>query len=181
MEIGTERLLLRTWRRGDELALVRNVNHRAVWRNVGDSIPHPYGPSDAAAFLSLVEREERTWHLAIVADGQPVGGVGLYRFAGLKRFTAEAGYWLGPEHWGRGFASEALAGLVEATFVMSDVERIEAHVFVWNPGSCRVLEKCGFQRDAVLRRASFKDGELVDELLYSRLRAEARQPLATTP
>ncbi len=148
------------------------MNHRAVWRNVGDSIPHPYGRQDAEAFLARAEKEARTWQLAIVAGGVLVGGMGLYRFAGLKQFTAEAGYWLGPSHWGRGFKSEALRGMVEAAFARTDVQRIEAHVFAWNPASCRVLEKCGFQRDALLRRASFKDGELVDEFLYARLRGE---------
>jgi [ribosomal protein S5]-alanine N-acetyltransferase len=172
MEIHTEHLLLRNWCIEDADALVRNVNHRAVWRNVGDSIPHPYRRADADAFLAGPAQDSRSWNLAIVHGDEVVGGAGLARREGLKRFNAEVGYWLGPSHWGRGFASEALAGLVEAAFAMTDVQRLEAHVFAWNPASCRVLEKCGFRRDALLRRASFKDGVLVDELAYSRLRGE---------
>ena len=88
MEIATPRLLLRTWRRGDEDALVRNIDHHAVWRNVGDSIPHPYTRADAEAFLALVEKDERSWHLAIVANGDAVGSIGMYRFDGRSKLVA---------------------------------------------------------------------------------------------
>ena len=171
MEIATPRLLLRTWRRGDEDALVRNIDHHAVWRNVGDSIPHPYTRADAEAFLALVEKDERSWHLAIVANGDAVGSIGMYRFDGRKRYTGTIGYMLGPHAWGRGFATEALAALCTEAFASTDVARLEANVYAWNPASCRVLEKCGFVREGVLRKGSFKDGELVDELVYGRLRA----------
>jgi RimJ/RimL family protein N-acetyltransferase len=43
-------------------------------------------------------------------------------------------------------------------------------VFAWNPASGRVLEKAGFVREARLARAAIKDGEIVDELVYARLR-----------
>jgi ribosomal-protein-alanine N-acetyltransferase len=163
---------LRVWRRGDEDALVRNINHRSVWRNVGDSIPHPYGRADAEAFLTLVEKDARSWHFAIVAGDEPVGSIGMYRFEGRQRYTGTLGYMLGPDHWGRGFASEALAAMSEAAFARTDVVRLEAHVFAWNPASCRVLEKCGFRQEALLRKSSFKDGEIVDEFVYARLRGE---------
>jgi RimJ/RimL family protein N-acetyltransferase len=170
MEIRAPRLLLRTWRRGDEDALVRNINHRSVWRNVGDSIPFPYTREAADAFLAMVEKDARSWHLAIVAGGDPIGSIGLYRFDGRLRYTGTIGYMLGPQAWGRGYASEALAAMSDAAFAQTDVARLDAHVYAWNPASCRVLEKCGFVREGVLRKSAFKDGELVDELVYARLR-----------
>jgi RimJ/RimL family protein N-acetyltransferase len=172
MEIATPRLLLRTWKRGDEDALVRNIDHHAVWRNVGDSIPHPYTRADAEVFLALVEKDARSWNLAIVAGGEAVGSIGLYRFDGRKRYTGTIGYMLGPHAWGRGIATEALAALADAAFVRTDLVRLEANVYAWNPASCRVLEKCGFVREGVLRRSSFKDGEITDEFVYARLRGE---------
>ena len=47
--------------------------------------------------------------------------------------------------------------------------RLEAPVFAWNPASMRVLEKCGFDREAVMRKSVFKDGELIDSVLYAKL------------
>jgi RimJ/RimL family protein N-acetyltransferase len=47
--------------------------------------------------------------------------------------------------------------------------RLEAHVFEWNPASMRVLEKCGFVREGVLRRSIFKDGQVIDQILYARV------------
>lgn len=43
-------------------------------------------------------------------------------------------------------------------------------MFEWNPASMRVLEKCGFVREGVLRKSAFKDGQLIDVVLYARVR-----------
>jgi hypothetical protein len=43
----------------------------------------------------------------------------------------------------------------------------QSPVFEWNPASMRVLEKCGFAREAVLRASVSKDGELIDSVLYA--------------
>jgi RimJ/RimL family protein N-acetyltransferase len=51
-----------------------------------------------------------------------------------------------------------------------DLVRLESPVFEWNPSSMRVLEKCGFVREAVLRKSVFKDGQIIDAVLYVLLR-----------
>ena len=57
-----------------------------------------------------------------------------------------------------------------------EVERLQAGVFAWNPASARVLEKNGFQREGTRRKAIFKDGELIDEWIYSLLRTDVSVP-----
>ena len=47
--------------------------------------------------------------------------------------------------------------------------RLETPVFAWNPASMRVLEKCGFVREGVMRKSVFKDGELIDSVLYAQV------------
>jgi RimJ/RimL family protein N-acetyltransferase len=64
----------------------------------------------------------------------------------------------------------AVRGTVEFIFGHSDLLRLEAPVFEWNPPSMRVLEKCGFIREGVLRRSIEKDGQIIDAVLYARLR-----------
>ena len=134
------------------------------------AIPFPYARTDAEAFLLFIEAHPTDIHLAIVAAGEPVGSVGMYRRKGPPQFTGELGYWLGPEHWGCGYATEAARALAEHAFAATDIARLEARVFAWNPASCRVLEKIGFQREGLQRRATFKDGVFVDNWLYARLR-----------
>ena len=171
LELHTSRLLLRVWRHGDERALIRHGNHREVWKTLADVFPHPYTPEAADVWLAHVESDASgSLHLAIVADGEPVGGVGLIRQGDTERLTGIVGYWLGPNVWGRGYATEALGALVAHAFAHTDVVRLEAKVFESNPASCRVLEKAGFTREARLRRAVVKDGAVLDAFLYARLR-----------
>lgn len=84
--------------------------------------------------------------------------------------SAQFGYWLGHSYWGRGIMTAAVRCTVEYIFGHFDVVRLEAPVFEWNPASMRALEKCGFVREAVLRRSVFKDGQLIDSMLYARVR-----------
>jgi RimJ/RimL family protein N-acetyltransferase len=70
--------------------------------------------------------------------------------------------------------TEAVRGVVRHAFASYDLERLEAPVFEWNPGSMRVLEKCGFVREAVLHKSAFKDGQLIDMMLYACVREPSR-------
>jgi RimJ/RimL family protein N-acetyltransferase len=60
--------------------------------------------------------------------------------------------------------------LSDFAFERLDLVRLQAGVFAWNPASARVLEKCGYHREAVHRGSVFKDGQLIDAHLYVRLR-----------
>jgi RimJ/RimL family protein N-acetyltransferase len=55
-------------------------------------------------------------------------------------------------------------------FDVLEMERVQAMVFEWNPASARVLEKNGYAFEGRMRRSIFKDGRLLDSLLYSRIR-----------
>jgi RimJ/RimL family protein N-acetyltransferase len=47
--------------------------------------------------------------------------------------------------------------------------RLEAPVFAWNPASMRVLEKCGYAKEGVMRKSVVKDGEVIDSVLYAKV------------
>ena len=76
------------------------------------------------------------------------------------------------EYRGRGFGSTAQRLLAEYLFSTQLVERLEATTDVDNRAEQRALEKAGFSREGVLRRAQFRNGEWRDVVLYSRLRAD---------
>jgi ribosomal-protein-alanine N-acetyltransferase len=104
---------------------------------------------------------------AIEVDGEAVGGIGLAIGADVHRLGAEIGYWLGEAVWGRGIATAVVRTLTPWAFATFGLERIFAGVFSSNPASMRVLEKCGYVREGVLRRAVIKDGRMLDQVLYA--------------
>ncbi len=61
----------------------------------------------------------------------------------------ELGYWLGFEHWGQGFGTEAARAVIDFTFEEFDVEHLISGARVTNPSSRNILEKCGFQWSGV--------------------------------
>ena len=162
---------LRAWRTDDLRSLVRNADNRNVWINLSDRFPHPYTAEDGRGWLELqASAEHAEVVFAIEVEGAAVGGIGLTRGGDLQAKGAEIGYWLGEPFWGRGIMTAVLRQLTDWAFATSDLERIWASVLAWNPGSSRVLEKAGYTCEARLRRSVHKDGQVIDSLLYARLR-----------
>jgi RimJ/RimL family protein N-acetyltransferase len=161
---------LRPWRAEDKAALVAHANNRKVWRNLTETFPHPYTEVDAESWISIANNASPSIHLAIDIEGEAVGGSGVIGGGGIARYTAQFGYWLGEAHWGKGIATAAASAMAKHAFATTKFARLEAPVFAWNPASMRVLEKIGFVREGVLRRSVFKDGQLIDSIMYAKVR-----------
>ena len=99
--------------------------------------------------------------------------LGLRMGEGVYAKSAGFGYWLGEPFWGRGIMTAAVQATSEYALDHFDLVRLESPVLEWNPASMRVLEKCGFVREGVLRRSVYKDGALIDAMLYALVSAEA--------
>lgn len=170
----TERLVLRPYRRGDAHDLAREANHPEVARTLRDRFPHPYTLADARAWIARAapERPPTTLAIARREDDRLIGGIGVERLPDVARYCGEVGYWLGPDHWGMGYAREALAGFVVYLFETFDFERLEAWTFAPNAASRRVLEACGFRLEGITRRSAFKHGEHLDSCIYALLRGD---------
>lgn len=160
---------LRAWQDGDRASLIAHANNRNVWRNLKDRFPHPYTERDADAWLSLARATPDRLNWAIAVDGAAVGGIGLEPLADVYARTTHIGYWLGEVYWGRGIMTAAVRAVAAHAFTALGFERIETPVYAWNPASMRVLEKCGFVREGIMRKSVFKDGELIDSMLYARV------------
>jgi RimJ/RimL family protein N-acetyltransferase len=161
--------VLRPWRAEDRPSLLHHANNRNVWRNLTHSFPSPYTTEDAASWVDIANTPSASTHLAIAYRGEAVGGIGAIAGEGIYQRTAQFGYWLGEEHWYKGLATAAAQSMVGHLRSTSDFARLEAPVFAWNPRSMRVLEKVGFVREGMLKRSVFKDGELIDSVMYALL------------
>jgi ribosomal-protein-alanine N-acetyltransferase len=170
MEIALSRCVVRSFRPGDAPSLARHANNRKIWINLRDQFPHPYALADAEQWIGEVAGADPESHFAIAVDGAAVGAVGLHLKRDIRRRSAEIGYWLGEELWGRGIATEAVRAVTEHAFARFDLARVYAGAFEWNEASMRVLEKAGYAREARLRKAVIKDGRTIDLVLYAIVR-----------
>jgi RimJ/RimL family protein N-acetyltransferase len=162
---------VRSWRRGDAASLVEHGNNRNVWLNLRDRFPHPYTPRDARAFLASVIGASLETNFAIELDGAAVGGIAFKIQRDVERIGAELGYWLGEKYWGRGIATASVRAITEHALAAHDLQRVFALPFAHNLASARVLEKAGFALEGILRRSAIKDGQVLDQALYARIRA----------
>jgi RimJ/RimL family protein N-acetyltransferase len=175
MELRGQRCVLRRWRSRDLASLVHHANNANVSRYLRERFPYPYTRRDARAFLANAAGSgSDDTRLAIDVDGEAVGGIGVIIGTDIERYSAEVGYWLGEELWGRGIATEALTLFTADVFERLNLLRIFAVAAAANTGSARVLEKAGYQREGVLRSAAVKFGQQHDQVLYARINAKWR-------
>jgi RimJ/RimL family protein N-acetyltransferase len=162
--------VLRPWHQKDAPALARSANNPRIAANMRDLFPSPYTIEDADRFIAMAASPSPNLMLAIVISDEAVGGIGIHPLQDVYRGTAEIGYWLAEPFWGRGIITAAVQALVPVAFEHFGIIRLQAGIFESNPASMRVLEKCGFTREAVHRNAVIKKSTVMDEVLYVRLK-----------
>jgi 8-oxo-dGTP diphosphatase len=140
--LETRRLRLRAPRLEDADAIARLLADGTVARFTA-RIPHPYRREDAQAFIGgLKTSDELVWVLTAKSDESVLGAIGL---AHPEAPTGPAlGYWLGRDHWGAGFMSEAVARVLRFAFEDLTAVKVRARAHPQNAASLRVLEKAGF-------------------------------------
>ena len=106
--------------------------------------------------------------IACRATNALVGTAGFHSVSSANR-TAELAYDLSPAHWGRGIATAVGATLTEWALAQAGLQRVQATVLQSNQRSMRVLERCGFRREGLLRRYRLVRGTPGYFWMYSRL------------
>ena len=167
MQIRTPTSILRNWTSGDIGSLVRHADNPRVAAMMRDGFPSPYTQEDGRRFVDLATTPGPRFFLAIEVDGEACGGIGIHHLNDVHRRSAEIGYWLSESCWGRGIATDAVRAIVPVAFKTFDINRLQAGIFAGNPASMRVLEKCGFVREAVHTHAITKNGVTMDEIVYA--------------
>ncbi len=165
---------IRKWKLSDAKGLAIALSNRKIQDNLRDGLPYPYTEQDGADYISdmLSADENETFAFAITIDGKAVGSIGVFRQGNIHKQTAELGYYISEEYWGRGIMTEAVKQICQYVFSESDIIRIYAEPFAYNAASCKVLEKAGFQYEGTLRRNAVKNGKVIDMKMYSLLKEE---------
>jgi RimJ/RimL family protein N-acetyltransferase len=165
--------LLRDWQMSDAKSLAENANNINVWNYIDDIFPHPYSEKDSEEFITKVLNNEFGVQKAIVVDEQAVGGIGVFLKTGIFRHTAELGYWLGEKYWKRGIMTDAVKEFATCFFTgFPHFQKIYATVFDFNIASQKVLEKAGFEREAILKKGAIKNEKVVDLHYFSLIKEE---------
>lgn len=155
IRIETSRLLLRPFEAGDSEAVETYV---ARWEiaSMTTRIAHPYPKGAAAEWIAghaaaRADGSEHTFAITLQGKGEPVGAISL---RDSEPGNLELGYWLAPEQWGQGLATEAAQAMVVFGFEKLGAEGLTSGHFADNPASGRVIEKAGFRANGIARQWS---------------------------
>ena len=180
MKIETERLILREFTM-DDWPEVSAYQSDPLYQRFYPETERT--PTQARKFVQMFldqQREEprRKFQLAVTLKTDPklIGNCGL-RLDRADACQADIGYEFSPDHWGKGYATEAAQAMVCFGFATFDLHRIWSWCIAENHGSARVLEKLGMQLEGRLRENEFFRDRWWDTLMYGLLKAEwkARQ------
>lgn len=160
---------LRKWRMEDAKALAKTISNKRVQDNLRDGIPYPYTVKDGEEFIAsmLSADEDTTYAFAITTGGRVVGSISVVWCGNIHFRTAELGYYIGEEYWGKGIGTDAIKQICRYIFEETDIIRIFAEPFSYNIPSCRALEKAGFQLEGTLRKNAVKNGKILDMKMYA--------------
>jgi [ribosomal protein S5]-alanine N-acetyltransferase len=170
----TDRLHLRPLRRNDAAQLRRLAGERRI-ADTMISIPHPYPARFAQQQIARARHEYRLGqaaHFAVTlkTKGTLIGAIEL-RQVEPEHAQAELSLWIGGPWQGRGYAQEAVGGLVAFGFGLG-LNRLYAYYMSRNPASGRVLRKAGFMQEGLLRQRVRKWGVFEDVVLMALLRQD---------
>jgi len=171
MQFQCDRCIVRTFQESDASAIAKYANNRQIWLNLRDGFPTPYELSDAEAYIAAVSKKTPPLNFAVTVDNEAVGSIGLRLGHDIERCTAEIGYWLGEEFWGRGIMTAAVAMITYYGLADLQLNRIFAVPFTRNVRSARVLERVGYEQEAVMRSSAIKDGKVLDQFLYAKVQS----------
>ncbi len=146
------------------------ANNQKVAMNLRDAFPHPYTIDHAKRFFEMVRFQHPKTFFAIEYQGNYVGNISLSVGTDVYRKSAEIGYFIGEPFWNKGITTKAVNLITKYGFEHLDIERIYTGVFNYNLASQRVLEKCGFVREAVFRKAVCKYDQVYDEIRYAMVK-----------
>ncbi len=167
--LTTERLELRPWRATDAAAVVEIFGFDEVLRNLGDPA-HPSTPPDldraertVAAWFEIGEPEGRGfWAVTERGSDRVIGAILLLTLDPLtgssEQDDVEIGWWLHPEVWGRGYATEGGRAALDHAWEQG-LPRVHAVTHPGNEGSTNVCRKLGM-RHAGLQRTPWFEGPM---------------------
>ena len=124
--------------------------------------------------LSTMIYRKETFAIVNKANNKVIGSIGIYKDEKRSNpYCCMIGYVLNESYWGKGIMSEVLQGIQDYIFRNTNINLISIYHFPNNFRSRRVIEKCGFKYEGILKKAtSMYDGTIQDNVCYSLTKEE---------
>jgi RimJ/RimL family protein N-acetyltransferase len=159
--IETERLILRRKKDDDIPVMVKMFNDDAVREFLGG-----YPPRDERSVTGMIRhRKETEWAVTLKETGEYLGEVHIPNI--VDNYLGGVGYFFLQEHWGKGFANEAVTAMIEYAKNVLNLKRLYANIDNNGNRSKKLIERLGFSFVAVLPESNF-GGRVADVAYYSR-------------
>lgn len=169
MELSDGIITLREFREEDAAIITPIANNAKIASNLRDGFPHPYTIEDARKFIVNALKQNPPGLFAIEFEGHYIGNIGLTIGEDVYRKSAEIGYFIGESYWGIGLTTRAVSIITDYGFSILNLIRIDTGIYDHNKASMRVLEKCGYHKEAIFEKAIFKNGKIIDEHRYAKI------------
>jgi len=167
--LKSKEVKLRELHLSDKSQLAKLANNKNIWINLRDAFPYPYGEGNAEFFINRVKEEKPKQNFGIEYNGDLCGVIGLIIQKDVYSKSAEIGYWIGESFWGKGIATKAIELITDYGFEDLKLIRIYAGVFEFNTASMKALEKNGYKKEGISRKALIKNDKVLDEHRYFKL------------
>ncbi len=169
--LRTSRLILRQIDEEDLQDIYHGLSHPDVIRFYGVQFETMEATKEQLKWYRSLE-SKRTGLWWAVCDQQTGRFLGAAGFNDWKQEenTAEIGFWLLPEKWGKGYNREVLQSIIEYAFTAMNLRQINAYVEVGNHKSIRSLLHHSFRWKETMTDCEEKDGRLISLHLFSLTR-----------
>ncbi len=168
LEIETERTRIRSFRPEELGVQIAHEMDPRIMEMIRDPLPIEAVEKRIRSFNQGYSGLEGVWTGFAVEDigsGILFGQV-FFNIVSYENQSAEIGYRLHPDFWGRGLGTEAAGALLDFLRDGLEVRKVVAYCVAHNPGSARVLENLGFEREGRLKQHSNLGGKWCDELVF---------------
>ena len=155
----------------DASLIVSALNDQDVIHHLSSKIPQPYREEDALLWINQGSKDKAISR-AITFQGEFCGVIGVYLQSFDYQHSAELGYWLTKNLWGKGIASKATLLFTKLLFSSTHITRIYNPVNADNIASIGVMKNAGFTLEGILKQSAYKYGKYNDEHLYALLKEE---------
>jgi ribosomal-protein-alanine N-acetyltransferase len=174
-ELQTERFLLQQILHEDQPFIFEGLSHPQVIPHYGVQYKTLEETGAQMRYYSQLEREDTGtwWKIVDRWTFEKLGAIGYNNYL-AQHHKCEVGYWLLPQHWGKGIVSEVFQCMITHLFDAKKIHRIEAVVEEGNVTSSKVVDKAGFVFEGTLRDSEWKNERYISLRMYSLLATDRK-------
>lgn len=168
--LESNRLLLRQFKDNDIENVFKGLSHPDIIKYYGISFNSLEATQEQMDWFANLEATKTGiwWAICSKDDGTFLGAGGLND---KDKDKAEIGFWLFPEHWGKGYMTEAMPLICAYAFDVLDLNWIEGFVETENNNCKKALAKLQFKLQETQVDCEVKNGKLISIDVYTKMKS----------